>query len=181
MEITMSFLKYDTLRRQKLKGDLATVLGILDDIDSADAELFIKWMGRKAQLYSDAVSYKPYHNLPSDLKRGDIVLCDLGINIPPEFSDKNTGRHFVVFWAQQGHNAIVIPITKRVSDQNKYTILLGAIEGLPEKDNYIKLDAIRSVSLRRISRVAGFRNGKISGEHIIPVIKEAIIKYFVDD
>ena len=177
----MPLLKSDNLRRQKLKGDLATVLGILDDIDSADAELFIKWMRLKTQLFCDAVSNKPYHNLPNNLKRGDIVLCDLGINIPPEFSDKKTGKHFVVFWAQQGHNAVVIPITKKANEQNKYTVLLGAIEGLPEKENYIKLDAIRSVSLRRISRVTGSRNGKISVEHIVPVIKDAIIKHFVDD
>ena len=100
----MTILKNSLNERQRLKGDLATILGELDDLNVEDAREFVKWTCKKAMLYRKAILHSPYTNLPTNMQRGDIVLCDLGINIPPEFSDKETGRHFVVFWAQQLHS-----------------------------------------------------------------------------
>lgn len=130
----MTILKNSLNERQRLKGDLATILGELDDLNVEDAREFVKWTCKKAMLYRKAILHSPYTNLPTNMQRGDIVLCDLGINIPPEFSDKETGRHFVVFWAQQGHNAIVIPITQeQPPTENVFTIPIGGITGLPSQ------------------------------------------------
>ncbi len=175
-------LKEDIKTRQKAKGDIATILGILDDLPSDDAVAFIKWMSRKASMYRDAILYASYPILPENMQRGDIVLCDLGVNIPHEFSDRETGKHFVLFWAQQGHNAIVIPITsKRAEENNQFIVSIGAVAGLPEDENYVKLDAIRSVSLRRISRIHGFSSGKTHSDVAVIKIKKALINVFIND
>lgn len=163
-----------------MKGYLATILDELDDLDVEDAREFIKWTCKKASLYKKAILHTPYINLPINMQRGDIVLCDLGINIPPEFSDQGTGKHFVMFWAQQGHNAIVIPITQEQPPQeNIFTIPVGRILGLPSENNYVKLDAIRSVSLRRILRVGGKAEGKLYSESASITAKKYFEKLFV--
>lgn len=176
----MATLKNSQTHRQQLKGDLASILGELDELEEDDARAFIKWTCKKAKLYKKAILCCPYSDLPRDMQRGDIVMCDLGINIPPEFSDRGTGKHFVVFWTQQGHNAIVIPITqKRPSESNVFTISIGDIPGLPNLQNYVKLDALRSVSLRRISRVYGETDGKLHSEKIVKIVKENMEKLFI--
>lgn len=176
----MAALKDSLTQRQQLKGDLATILGELDELEEDDARAFIKWTCKKAKLYKKSILCLSYSNLPTDMRRGDIVMCDLGVNIPPEFSDRGTGKHFVVFWAQQGHNAIVIPITqKHPSESNIFTISIGEVSGLPNYENYIKLDAVRSVSLRRISRVYGVAGGKLHSEKVVEIAKENIEKLFI--
>lgn len=176
----MSCLKDCPDKRQRLKGDLATILGELDELCVDDAKAFVKWTCKKAKLYKKAMLSIPFSDLPIDMQRGDIVLCDLGINIPPEFSDMETGKHFVVFWAQQGHNAIVIPITQKAPpEKNRFTISVGQISGLPSQQNYIKLDSLRSVSLYRLSRILGKANGKLHSERVVEEIKKNFEILFV--
>ena len=175
----MAILKDLPTQRQRLKGDLATIIGELDELSVDDARAFIKWTCKKAKLYKKAILHRPYTDLPTNMQRGDIVLCDLGINVPPEFSDSGTGKHFVVFWAQQGHNAIVIPITqKRPPANNIFTIPVGEVSGLPNHQNYVKLDALRAVSLHRISRVFGEAEGKFHSERIVKIVTENFEKLF---
>lgn len=177
----MTKFKDNILLRQHAKGDLSTILGVLDELNSNDAIAFIKWTSKKAHLFKDALLNIPYTNLPHDMARGDIVLCDLGINIPHEFSDMNTGKHFVIFWVQQGHNVVIIPITSKCSEEcNPFLIPIGKIPGLPQKYNYAKLDSIRSVSLRRISRISGLKNGKIHCDEVVPKINNALLNLFVN-
>lgn len=178
----MAILKDLPVQRQKLKGDLATILSELDELNEDDAKAFIKWTCKKAKLYKKAVLHLPYSDLPTNMQRGDIVLCDFGINIFPEFSDKGTGKHFAVFWAQQGHSVIVIPITQRhPSADNIFTIPIGEVLGLPNQHNYIKLDAIRAVSLRRISRISGTAEGKLRSEKVVRIIKKYLEKLYISD
>ena len=175
----MAILKDSPSQRQRLKGDLATIIGELDELSADDASAFIKWTCKKAKLYKKAILHLPYPELPTDMQRGDIVLCDLGINVPPEFSDRGTGKHFVVFWVQQGHNAIVIPITQRPpSANNIFTIPVGEVPGLPNQQNFVKLDALRSVSLYRISRIFGEAEGKFHSERIVEIVTENFKKLF---
>lgn len=177
----MALLKNNLKVRNKLKGEFSTILGELDEIDENDAIDFIKWMGKKCKIYCKALLNKPYPVLPNKMSRGDIVLCDLGINIPPEFSDKNTGKHFVVVWLQQGHNIVVIPITqKKPPYSNKYVIDIGRISGISAETNYARLDSICSVSLRRISRVCGTPNGKLTSTLIREKINSKFLELFVD-
>lgn len=176
----MTKLKDSQTLRQKLKGDLATLLGTLDDLDVEDAQAFVKWTCKKANIYRKALIENTFSNLPENMCQGDIVLCDLGVNIPPEFSDIRTGKHFVIYWAQQGHNVIVIPITRKCHDSNNdFLIPIGKIDGLSDEENYIKLDSIRSVSLHRISRISGNKAGKIHSDIIVNIVKENMKKLFI--
>lgn len=177
----MNLLKDDPNKRSELKGKLDTVFSNMLDLSTDKAQLFIDWCMDKSALYNKALLKKPYPKLPNNIERGDIVMCELGINVPPEFGNDGTGRHFVVVWSQQGHNFIVIPITKQKPPaDNTHTIELGAISGMPAICNYAKLDAIRTVSIRRLGRVIGQKDGKIVNADVRAKINNAILKLFVD-
>ena len=178
----MGILKNNTQLRNSLKGRLSTLLSNIDDIEETKAELFVKWCESKSKFYKDGILKSRYKALPNSMQRGDIVMCELGINIPPEFGNDGTGKHFVVVWGQQGHNLIVIPITKETPPKtNIYTIALGSITGMPSPNNYAKLDAIRTVSLRRISKVFGPKDGKIVEPKVRTIINTAMKNLFIDD
>ena len=177
----MALLKDNQNKRNELKGKLDTVFSNMLDLTIEKAELFIDWCMDKSALYNKALLKKPYPKLPNNIGRGDIVMCELGINVPPEFGNDGTGRHFVVVWSQQGHNFVIIPITKqRPPESNVHTIELGSIDGMPAECNYAKLDAIRTVSIRRLGRVIGQPNGKIVNADVREKINKAILDLFVD-
>lgn len=167
----MGLTKEESQIRERLKGSLLTVLGNLDNLEISDALSFTEWMITKSRLYAEGLLRKRFQALPEEIHRGDIVLCAFGTNVFPEFSDKELKHHFAIVWVQQGYNFIVIPITqKQPSKPNPFLIPLGKIPHLPAICNYAKLDAIRSVSLRRIARISGQPDGKI----VYPEIKEKI-------
>lgn len=177
----MGILRDDVQKRNEIKGKLDTVFSNMLDLSVEKASLFIDWCMDKSSLYNAALLKKNYPKLPKSMQRGDIVMCQLGINVPPEFGNDGTGRHFVVIWGQQGHNFIVIPITKQAPPPgNIHTIKLGNINGLPDACSYAKLDAIRTVSIRRIGRVLGQKDGKIVSPTVRTKINQAIINLFVD-
>lgn len=177
----MSLLKDNINKRNELKGKLDTVFSNMLELTVDKAELFVNWCMDKSSLYNKALLKKPYSKLPNNVQRGDIVMCELGINVPPEFGNDGTGRHFVIVWSQQGHNFIIIPITKQEPPkENIHTIKLGKISGMPAECNYAKLDAIRTVSIRRLGRVIGQKDGKITSETVRAKINEAILNLFVD-
>jgi uncharacterized protein YifN (PemK superfamily) len=174
-------LKENQKLRNSLKGVLSTALSNLDELCENQAEMFVRWVQDKSLLYKRGLLKESYHPLPNKIERGDIVMCELGINVPFEFGNDGTGKHYVIVWAQQGHNLIVIPITKQAPPEaNVHTIKIGEICGMPEKVNYAKLDAIRTVSLRRIHKVFGQKDGKIVDSKIIPIINKAIIELFTE-
>lgn len=176
----MGTLKNNISLRNRLKGNLSTLLDNLDDIEDNKAERFVKWCQEKSSYYRDGILKNRYNPLPNSMKRGDIVMCELGINVPPEFGNDGTGNHFVIIWGQQGHNMIVIPTTKqKPPTSNIYTIELGVIDGLPPVVTYAKLDAIREVSLRRISRVFGATDGKIYNDAVVEKINESFKDLFI--
>lgn len=177
----MGVLRDDLNKRKEIKGKLDTIFSNILDIDVKRAILFVDWCMNKSVLYCDGLLKRKYPRLPNDIQRGDIVLCELGINVPPEFGNDGTGRHFVVVWAQQGHNFIVIPITKEEPPkENIHTIKLGKINGMSAECNYAKLDAIRVVSIRRLGRISGQHDGKIVDKMVRVKINTAIEKLFVD-
>lgn len=177
----MSLLKNDQNKRNELKGKLDTVFSNMLDLSVDKADLFITWCMDKSALYNKALLKKQYPKLPNNVQRGDIVMCELGINVPPEFGNDGTGRHFVIVWGQQGHNFIIIPITKQEPPkENVHTIKLGKITGMPAECNYAKLDAIRTVSIRRLGRISGQKDGKITNNDVRLKINKAILDLFVD-
>lgn len=160
----MSKLKYNQDIVNSIKGKLGTSIEYLKEIESSLAVQMVDWFNVKCIYAYKKENRMGFQKLPDDMKKGDIVLAEMGINIHPELSDNGTDKHFVLIWGQQGQNFIVIPLTKHPQpESNKYAVNLGKIDGLPENiDSYAKLDAIRSMSVRRIHRIGEQPKGKIT-------------------
>ena len=52
---------------------------------------------------------------------------------------------------------------------------------MPAECNYAKFDAIRVVSIRRLGRVIGQKDGKIVDENVRSIINDGFMKLFVDN
>jgi uncharacterized protein YifN (PemK superfamily) len=179
----MGILKQDIEIRNSIKGKLASIVSELDEVESLDALKMIDWYLDKSKYYKKALNKERFQRLPDNMNKGDIVLVDYGININPEFGDNNTIYHFGLIWAQQGHNFIIIPLTKKEQPKsNKLGVNLGKIKGLPKNDDtYAKIDAIKSVSIRRIKRLKEQSSGKITitDKDVLKKISDVFLQYFV--
>ena len=135
----------------------------LSNIDSSLAMQYLMWLDKQTIYFKDSVLRNGYGYQPDDLKRGDIVWCEFGINIGSELSDVFTKGHYALIWQTDLGNAVVIPLTSRNSYNSPLCLNLGIIKGLNDENptnSYLKLDAIRSVSKRRIGRIANQQKGK---------------------
>ena len=126
-----------------------------------------------------------YGKQPDDLSRGDIVWVEFGINVGTELSDYATKGHYAVVWAVDLGNVIVIPLTSKSSPGSSLTYELGVIPNLVHENesniSYLKLDAIRSISKRRIGRMPGKDGGKVKlKEEHINYIKSLLKAEFID-
>ena len=151
------------------------------NIDSEVAIEFIEWFDKKAtylKQYEQKSSYLPQ---PDDLKKGDVVWVEFGINVGTELSDRNKKGHYAVVWAIDLGNVIVIPMSSKPINNSKLCLDLGIIEQLNEENaqahSYLKVDAIRSICKRRISRMSKQKNGKVS----LPEEKIQEISNFLKD
>ena len=123
--------------------------------------------------------------ISDDLKRGDIVWVEFGINVGTELSDHQTKGHYAIVWAVDLGNVIVIPLSSRPAPGSCLTYDVGVIDGLVQEGvnyrSYLKLDAIRSVSKRRIGRMPGKNGGKVTiDEKLLITIQNIIKKNLVD-
>ena len=119
------------------------------------------------------------------LKRGDIIWVEFGINVGTELSDHQTKGHYAIVWAVDLGNVIVIPLSSRPAPGSCLTYDVGVIDGLVEEGvnyrSYLKLDAIRSISKRRIGRMPGKCGGKVTIDNkLLTTIQEIIKKNLVD-
>ncbi|NLP14869.1 MAG: type II toxin-antitoxin system PemK/MazF family toxin [Clostridium sp.] len=178
----MSSLKDNSKVINSLKGKLSSIISELQDIECNIATKIVDWYLEKSKYYRKHYAGGRLQALPNNMKQGDIVIVNFGINIIPEFSDDDTNGHFALIWGQQGHNFIVIPLTKKKQPkENKYGVNLGEIEGMPDSvDTYAKIDAIRSVSIRRIQRIKEQKEGKItiSDPDVLKKVKDVFLAYF---
>ena len=174
-------LKNDINRKNTVLGRLQDVLNNLDNVDSKKAENLADWFVEKSAYYNKIENNLLFQRYPANMKRGDIVLVQLGMNIFPELSDDNTGKHFGMIWAQQGQNFIVIPLTKHSQTANRLSAELGIIPNMPNGViTYAKIDAIRSVSIRRLYKIQGIPDGKIGTSiELQKKISDVILKEFV--
>lgn len=174
-------LKNNTNKRNIVLGKLQDILNNLDNIDARKAEKLVDWFVEKSSYYNKIENNLLFQRYPNNMKRGDIVLVQLGMNIFPELSDDDTGKHFCMIWAQQGQNFIVIPLTKHQQNANKLSADLGVIPDMPNGVNtYAKIDAIRSVSIRRLHKIQGLTDGKIvTSKELQDKISNVILKEFV--
>ena len=146
---------------------------------------YLLWLERKTLYFRQSVLKASYSSQPDDMRRGDIVWVEFGVNIGNELSDIFTKGHYAVVWAIDLGNVVVIPLTSRNSYNSMLCLDLGIIEGLNDSlytHSYLKLDAIRSVSKRRIGRMSNKSQGKLSlsGEQLDKV-KEHLYNYFVKE
>lgn len=156
----------------------------LENIESEIAIEFIEWFDKKASYLKQSIKKSSYLPQPDDLKKGDIVWVEFGINVGTELSDRNKKGHYAVVWAIDLGNIIVIPLSSKPILNSKLSLDLGIIEQL-NTDNlnahsYLKVDAIRSICKRRISRMSKQKNGKISlDDDKIQMIRNFLIDNFV--
>lgn len=146
---------------------------------------YLLWLEKKTLYFRQSVLKVSYTSQPDDIRRGDIVWVEFGVNVGNELSDVFTKGHYAVVWAVDLGNVIVIPLTSRNSYNSMLCLDLGIIEGLNEDGvtrSYLKLDAIRSVSKRRIARMPNKPQGKLKlNNNQMQKTKEHINNYFVKE
>ena len=157
----------------------------LNNINYEVAEEYIEWIDRKTTYLKQSLDRSGYGPQPDDLKRGDIIWVEFGINVGTELSDHQTKGHYAIVWAVDLGNVIVIPLSSRPAPGSCLTYDVGVIEGLVQEGvdyrSYLKLDAIRSISKRRIGRMPGKSGGKVSiDESLLLTIQDIIKKNLVD-
>lgn len=136
------------------------------NIDSEIATEFMDWFDKKATYLKQSMQKSSYLPQPDDLKKGDVVWVEFGINVETELSDRNKKGHYAVVWAIDLGNIIVIPLSSKPIASSKLSLDLGIIDELNLDDSkahsYLKVDAIRSICKRRISRMSKQSSGKVS-------------------
>lgn len=171
--------------KKRINYLLKNIENKLNNINYEVAEEYIEWIDRKTTYLKQSLDRSGYGPQPDDLKRGDIVWVEFGINVGTELSDHQTKGHYAIVWAVDLGNVIVIPLSSRPAPGSCLTYDVGVIEGLVEEGvdyrSYLKLDAIRSVSKRRIGRMPGKNGGKVSiDESLLSLIQDLIKKNLVD-
>ena len=146
---------------------------------------YLLWLEKKTMYFRQSVLRVSYMSQPDDIKRGDIVWVEFGVNVGNELSDVFTKGHYALVWAVDLGNVVVIPLTSRNSYNSMLCLDLGIINGLNDDGltkSYLKLDAIRSVSKRRIARMPNKPHGKLTlSSNQLDKVKEHIFNYFIKE
>ena len=170
--------------KDKTKKIFNSIENNLSSLDEEFALEYLSWLDKKTIYIKKTYLKEGYKAQPDNLSRGDIVWCEFGINVGAELSDYKTKGHYALVWIIDLGNVVVIPLTSQKPNGNELSFDIGIIEGLNEKDgvhSYLKLDAIRSVSKRRIGRMIGKENGKISlSKEKLDLVKSLIHHTFLE-
>ncbi|MCH5180244.1 MAG: type II toxin-antitoxin system PemK/MazF family toxin [Erysipelotrichales bacterium] len=175
----------DKKRQKDAKKAFKNIYKKLGNIESEIASEYLSWLDKKTSYFKDSVNKTGYNTQPDNLGRGDIVWVEFGINVGTELSDYNTRGHYALVWAVDLGNIVVIPLSSRDAIGSNLTFDIGIIPELNDEDkeqhSYLKLDAIRSISKRRIARMTGRENGKISlSKENIKLVEKAIEVAFLN-
>ena len=169
--------------KEKTKKIFSSIENNLSSLDEEFALEYLSWLDKKTMYIKKTYLKEGYKAQPDNLTRGDIVWCEFGINVGAELSDYKTKGHYALVWMIDLGNVVVIPLTSQKPNGNDLSFDIGIIEGLNEKENhsYLKLDAIRSVSKRRIGRINNKIGGKVSlSQDKIEEVKKIISKSFIE-
>jgi len=178
-----TLLKYDKIMMSKVLGTISNIAKNLQEIESSLALEDSQWLLSKSKYYEEHFQGKHFCNYPHHMQRGDIVWVDFGINIGDEYSDVGRDGHYAMIWAQKGFVFIVLPLTSDGKFMNDFSVDIGKIPQLPlDGSSFVKIDMIRSVSMRRIHNINGVHDGKISitDETILKRIKDKLKEKFID-
>lgn len=175
---------FDKKSQRDAKKAFKNIYKKLENIDAEIASEYVTWLDKKTSYFKDSINKAGYNTQPDNLKRGDIVWVEFGINVGTELSDYNTRGHYALVWALDLGNIVVIPLSSRDAIGSNLTFDIGVIPELNEdgsdQHSYLKLDAIRSISKRRIARMTGRENGKISlSADNIKLVEKAIKSAFL--
>lgn len=175
----------DKRRRKKSKKLLSSIENQLSNLDSEVAIEYLSWIDRKTSYLKKSFDKEGYGAQPDSLVRGDIIWVEFGINVGTELSDYKTKGHYALVWSVDLGNIVVIPLSSRDAPGSALTFDLGVIKELNDDNknthSFLKLDAIRSISKRRIGRMNGKENGKIHlPDNMIKKIKEYIKQSFLN-
>lgn len=176
---------HDLKKQKKSQKVFKSITKKLQNIDSEAALEYLQWLDRKTTYFRNSIDKTSYKTQPDNLTRGDVVWVEFGINVGTELSDYKTKGHYALVWAVDLGNIIVIPLSSRDAPGSALTFDIGVIDGLNinnvEQHSYLKLDAIRSISKRRIARMVGKENGKITLKpETIEIVKKAIKMAFLN-
>lgn len=163
--------------KNKARYHLNNIEKKLRNTDLELAEEYLSWLERKTDFFLESLEKQGYQTQPDDLNIGDVVWVEFGINVGTELSDYKTKGHYAVVIGLDLGNVIVIPLSSRDGSNSSLTFDIGVIEGLNYKNqhSYLKVDAIRSVSKRRIGRMVNKDNGKITlSEKTFNDVKKAL-------
>lgn len=166
----MTYLSID----RKLKG-----------IDKSLVNEYLAWLDTKTTFFADSINKKSYRPQPDNIQPGDVIWCEFGINIGTELSDYNTKGHYAVVILVSLGNLVVIPLTSKENNDSLFCFDLGYISELGKDKDYhsfLKLDAIRSISKRRVGRMPNKEGGKVhlsdkTMHKIYKAIKMSFINY----
>lgn len=166
---------------------LMTYLSIekkLKGIDKKVVNEYLDWLDTKTTFFADSLHKKSYRPQPDNIVPGDIIWVEFGINIGAELSDYNTKGHYAVVILVSLGNLVVIPLTSKENSDSLFCFDLGYIPDLSkdkEYHSYLKLDAIRSISKRRVGRMLNKENGKVHlSNQMIKRIQKAIKMAFLN-
>ena len=158
--------KRDNKAKENFEKVTKSIEKKLLNIDSDIATEFVDWFDKKATYLKQSLQKSSYLPQPDDLQKGDVVWVEFGINVGTELSDRNKKGHYAVVWAIDLGNIIVIPLSSKPINSSKLSLDLGIIDELNLEDSkahsYLKVDAIRSICKRRISRMSKQSTGKVS-------------------
>ena len=163
------------------KNNLMTYLSIDKKLKGVDKEVvneYLAWLDNKTTFFVDSINKKSYRPQPDNIVPGDVIWVEFGINIGAELSDYNTRGHYAVVVLVSLGNLVVIPLTSKENNESLFCFDLGYIPDLSndrEYHSYLKLDAIRSISKRRVRRIIGKNEGKVHlSNRLIKKINKAI-------
>ena len=167
--------------------NLMTYLSIerkLRGIDKKVVDEYLDWLDTKTTFFADSLRKKSYRPQPDNIIPGDVIWVEFGINIGTELSDYNTKGHYAVVVLVSLGNLVVIPLTSKENNDSLFCFDLGYIPDLSkDKDyhSYLKLDAIRSISKRRVGRMVNKEKGKVHlSNKIMKKIQKAMKMAFLN-
>jgi hypothetical protein len=175
----MGLLKDNSMIKGQVQGTLSSIITNLNDTDSKLALELSKWLLKKSDYVKRHYNREKFPALPKEMKRGDIVWVEFGINIGDEFSDQYKDGHYAMIWSQQGYVFTVFPLTSGEKYFNDSAVNIGNIpEFSSDGDTYLKVDMIRSIHIRRIRKLKQNEFGKITidNENILKRINDKIIE-----
>lgn len=168
------------MNHKNTKNTLLRIKRKLDKTNQELAEEYVSWLERKTEFFLQSIEKQGYQTQPDNLSVGDIVWVEFGINVGTELSDYKTKGHYALVIALDLGNVVVIPLSSRDS-HSALTFDLGVIQGLNAKGqhSYLKVDAIRSISKRRIGRMQNKESGKLTLDNItFKKVKKALVLAF---